>query len=1231
MSRRRALVFGLLLVLLLLGLDVLVVCSTTNLESLLARTLRGTFGDDISMGALEGSALEGFQLRDVRVAGADGRPEFLHVSLLRADVSILNPLFGRPVLRQVTLEGVACTLSFAPDGTLELPAALKGAEAGSEPPVLPGLAVRGLTVRVLDAPHVLQRDVSIPFQDLAFDLAPRTDAAGVYSFRCGVERSLLGKLHADGSIGRGTLTVNVTRDGLAVDPALAALLAPDLAALVEQVNLAGGGTLTASLRTATSPSGDPVVTLAAAAILDGASARVNAWPLAIEGLSGAIRYERGVLVVGSAAPLAGSFAGAAFSAGGSVGLDGEVPHVELAGRIVGIDLCDTFVENIRAMPDPGPEIARQLSVFRVRGKLDMNWRLGNRPGSREAGVLALEPDLDLALSQGEFRYAGHFDYLLRNFGGALHVTDVGLEAERLEASEAGMRFSAGVRVDYRRKGEEHYSVRAEAAHLPLDERLLRVIDPATRRTLAELRAEGSICLVVRAERPPGMREDPPVDIEVGLEDITLEPVFMPWRLSRVTGTVRPHGDVVQLDGVRGERDGGTLRLDGRAGLGESAGLLDLEVRGAGIVIDEHFIRALDVLAPGAGAALATLQLRGRMDCALRVVCPGGGAAPTIIGDIALSGGSIEPRGTGLRLAGLAGHVTLCDQPGRRELALQPGFSATFEGRPLAVSGACSFGGAWHFELAADAFPVDTAVLRALGGVVPSFANDALRPRVEGLFAPKLLLASRVDGVSWHLEGTFEDARCALPEWDAVELRACRGALVADKAGLRMTGLTAGYQGTGANAAQLSVEELFIPASDEPLQLRDVKLVNVPLAAGLGGFFGKSAEAARASWPAGLAGVLSAQLPRVVFGKGLARFEAGSLTVQDLVLGEERTFRADDVRLARAALEWRDGSAAFHADLLGRGAKLLKLPIPEFAGALAGDARGFRIEDLGGVLIGRGTQKLAAASLNDLRALALELGLLDDPDTLALEEVALRLKVLEAEEHLESSLDREGLVARVVQRGLVSEKQADALAVAELRALLARGRDARPFGVLTNPGSRFEVAFEGGFRANLRLRDVSVAEAIAILGGSPGDVRGRMQADLALEGRLADSASWVGAGSLQSEVWNAIQLPFMLGVLKAMDVTALFSDQRRAQIVAAFTIGNRSLCFANGFLKSPGLRLEIRPPGRIEFDGAVDLDFDVSHGGGVPVISDILGFLPSLLLDRLRVRGTLEEPEIEGGR
>ncbi len=1231
MSRRRALVCGVFLVLLLLGLDGLVVCSTANLESLLARTLRGTFGDDISMGALEGSALEGFQLRDVRVAGADGRPDFLHVKLLRAEVSLLNPVFGRPVLRQVTLEGVACTLSFAPDGTLELPAALKGSEVGAEPPTLPGLAVRGLTVHVLDAPHVLRNDVSIPFEDLAFDLAPRADAAGVYSFRCGVERSLLGKLHADGSIGRGTFSVSVTRDGLAVDPSLAALLAPDLAALVEQVQLAGGGTLTASLRAATSLAGEPVVTLAAGALLDGASARVNAWPLAIEGLSGAIRYERGVLVVGPVVPLAGSFAGAAFSASGSVGLDGDVPHVNLAGRIAGIDLSDAFVENIRAMPDPGPEIARQLSVFRVRGKLDMNWRLANRPGSREAGVLALEPDLDLALSAGEFRYAGHFDYLLRNFGGNLHVTDVGLEAQRLEANEAAMRFAAGVRVDYRRKGEEHYSVRAEAEHLPVDERLLRVLDPATRSTLADLKAEGSIRLVVRADRPPGMREDPPVDVEVGLEGIVLEPVFMPWRLFNVTGTVRPHGEVVQLDGVRGERDGGTLFLDGRVGLGESAGLLDLEVRGAGILIDEHFTRALEVLAPGAGAALATLDLRGRMDCTLRVVGPGGGVAPTIIGDIALRGASIEPRGTGLRLAGLTGHVALSDQPGRRELSLQPGFSATFEGQPLIVSGACSFGGAWHFELAADAFRVDAAVLRALEGVVPSFRSEALRPRVEGTFAPKLSLVSRGEGVSWHLGGTFKDARCALPSWEEVELGACRGTLVADKAGLRVASLTAEYVMAGAGAALLSAEELVIPATDEPLLLREVKLVKLPLAATLGGFLGKSAEAALASWPAGLTGVLSATLPKVVLGKGLVRFEAGALTVQDLAHGEEQTFCADEVRLVRAALEWREEAAAFHAELAGRGARLLRLPIPEFAGELKGDARGFCIEGLSGVLIGRGTQKLAGASLNDLRAHALELGLLDDPDTLALEEVALRLKVLEAEERLEGRLDHAGLVARVVQRGLVQQKPAEALAVAELRALLARGRDARPFGVLAQPGSRFEVAFEGAFKTALRLRDVSVAEAIATLGGAPGEVRGRMQADLALEGRLADSATWVGAGSLQSEVWNAIQLPFMLGVLKAMDVTALFSDQRRAQIVAGFTIGARSLCFMNGFLKSPGLRLEIRPPGRIEFEGGVDLDFDVSHGGGVPVISDILGFLPSLLLDRLRVRGTLGEPEIEGGR
>ena len=1228
MSRKRALFFCALFCLLLAGVDVCVVCSTPNLEALLVRALRDAFGNDVSMGTLEGSALEGFRIADVRVAGAVGRPEFLRIERVRADVSLLNPLFGRPVLRQVTLEGVACTLAFAANGALELPTSLQQGSGAASPPELPAMALKGLRVRVLDAPHVLQRDVLLPFEDLAFELAPRRDAVWGYTFRCVIERSLLGRLSADGAIGHGTFSVTATRDGIHVDPALAAILAPDLAALVNEVQLAGSGTLTAALRSATSPTGEAVVTLSAAALLDRASARVKDWPLAITELSGVVRYEKGLLTLGGDTPLSGVFAHSPFSAQGTISLEGDVPRVALAGRLNRLELEDGLIESIRAMPDPGPEIARQLSVFRVRGLLDMHWKLGNRPGSLDAGVLALEPDLELLLSAGTFRYAGHFDYLLNNFAGALHVTDVGLEAPSLSASEGEMSFQAGVRVDYRRRGEEHYTVRAEAEHLPLDERLLRVLDPATRATIAGLRAEGRIRLLVRAHRPPGMREDPPAEVEIGLEGISLEPEFMPLRMEQVTGIVRPHGDVVHLDGVRALRAGGTVHLDGRVGLASAAGLLDLEVRGTDLLLDEDFARALDVLAPGAGAALASIQLNGRADCSLRIACPGGGVAPNIVGEIVLKGARITLEGTGVQLSDLNGRVSLSHQAGRKELTLQSGFTAAFAGRPLKVSGQCSFTGAWQFELSADALSVDEDLLHALAGVVPAFANTAECPRVRGVLTPKLRLASDQERVSWQLDGAFHGARFALAEWQTVALSACRGHLSANASGVRVSALEAEYQASGMTAAPLAAREVWIPAGPEAINLRDVRLRGVPLSAELSGFIGRAP--ADAAWPAGMSGVLSGTIPSLHLNRDSLRFEAGSLHIENLALGVEQPFSARVVRLDRVSFDRGVDGTHWRADLHGEGARLLKLPIPEFDGGLSGDEHGFSIEALSAVLIGRATRQLAEASLNDLRAFALELGLLEDPQTLALDAVALRLRVLAAEEQVEAGLGQSGLLERAVTRGLATRAAAQQFSAAELRALLARGRDARPWGVVRAQGSRFEVDFDGGFRTHLVLRDVSVAETISVLGGSPGEVRGRMQSELVLEGVLSDSATWKGSGSLQAEVWNAIQMPLMLGVLKAIDVTALFSDQRRAQVVAAFTLDQRAFHFTSGFVKSPGLRLEIMPPGQVSFDGAVELLFDVTHGGGVPVISDILGFIPSMLLNRLRVRGTLEEPEVEGG-
>ncbi|MSR74300.1 MAG: hypothetical protein EXS14_02355 [Planctomycetes bacterium] len=1254
MSRRRALLFALTFLAVLLALDALLLLSTRNLRVMLDRTLADALGGELSYGELSGDVREGLELSDVRLLrGGDPAAEFALVRRMRVTPALLGPLFGRPVVSSVELEGVQLTLAFAPDGRLLLPEILRTDSSSAETPQLPRVHVRGLEVRIVDAPYLVKRDVRVPLSDLDFDLAATRPGARSFGFRASLNSPVLGALQARGTIGGGAFDVEVTRDGLALSPQLAELLSPQFALIVGGLDLGGAATITGRLRTALGQGGESRVVFTGGVALSGARAGFRGWPIGLEELHGSIAYEDGVLTIAEMAPLGGLLAGAPFSARGAVHLDQAVPLVAIRGHLNGLSLDDALVERIRAMPGPGQEIARQLSIFRMRGRLDMDWRVGERPGTRAAGIFALQPEMDMVLSDGEFSYVGTFAYPFHAFGGNLLVTDLGLKSTTLHARDGALELQASVEVDYRKKGEETYSVQALARHMPLDEKLLSVLSESLRNTMSTLELSGELDLSVHAEHRSGQLEAPPVQLVIEPGGMNMRPAFFPWALSDVRGRVMPQGDALALEGVTARHGAGTLRLEGLVGLESRAGHLDVSIVGRDVPLDEDLFAALEHVAPGAGAALRRIGMSGAVHINLRLQGEAGSTRPALSGSLQLDRARVAPPGMGLALDKVTGWLDLADGPARHELVFLPGASAFFCGRALRLSGGCDFAKGYEFVLESDSMDVDSALLRALSGVVPSFGEDTTRPFLEGLASPRVVIAGEGSNTQWRVETALHGMSFAMPAWKGTRLVEAAGTLSASSAGVSLERLVAvlerpsnlaplpqltdptgtrpfsAERKTSLSAAHVTVMEVVGGVS---VMLQDVSFRDLPLEPWILGLGGREDSQRDAAWPAGLTGVTDIDVQSARFLPEGFELGGGRARLRSVGLGREASFSMDAADIADFNIQTLRGTLTFRGGLRARNAKLLRLPIPLLEGVLVGDDSGFSIDPLGGVIFGYSLDRFDAmtAALDDVRARAVENGWLDAAQAAEAQEREVRALV-QARETLDvSNMAHADLVTLVRERSLAPEALAKRLSVAELRSMLERGRDSRPLGVLLEEGTKLRIGWGGEFELKLALAEVAVGSAIDILGGESGEVRGRMKGSLELAGMLANPEDWTGGGVLHADVWNAIHLPLMLGVLKAVDVTALFSDSRRARVQAAFRVAKARLDFHSARVKSAGLTLDLTPPGSVSFDGSVDLGFAVSHGGGVPLISDILGFLPSLLLDTIRVRGTLEQPEVEGG-
>jgi hypothetical protein len=202
---------------------------------------------------------------------------------------------------------------------------------------------------------------------------------------------------------------------------------------------------------------------------------------------------------------------------------------------------------------------------------------------------------------------------------------------------------------------------------------------------------------------------------------------------------------------------------------------------------------------------------------------------------------------------------------------------------------------------------------------------------------------------------------------------------------------------------------------------------------------------------------------------------------------------------------------------------------------------------------------------------------------------------------------------------------------EFPAQQGQGVDPRPAGVIWEEETRLAVTWDGDFSFDAHLRDVEIASAVRALGGAPQGVRGRLSARLAIGGHVGDVGSWQGSGWVSADAINVVHLPLFLNILKAIDPTTWSLNRSpRTRIRFEFDVGDSVVRLREGgSLSSDNLRLALMPGGTVTFGGIINARLDASHrSGSIPVVSDLLSALPSILLDGVVVQGPLEDPVVE---
>jgi hypothetical protein len=202
--------------------------------------------------------------------------------------------------------------------------------------------------------------------------------------------------------------------------------------------------------------------------------------------------------------------------------------------------------------------------------------------------------------------------------------------------------------------------------------------------------------------------------------------------------------------------------------------------------------------------------------------------------------------------------------------------------------------------------------------------------------------------------------------------------------------------------------------------------------------------------------------------------------------------------------------------------------------------------------------------------------------------------------------------------LLKSSGADAMRIADMRGKLAGGELAGEVA-LTFPRvgpSRYGI--------NLILRDADVKTIAADV--SEREVKGRLNASLALEGDWSSPASRRGRGDVSVSGKEMYRIPLVLGLLQitnlALPITSPFSEAG-----VDYSVDGPRVTAEQITLRSKGMLMQ--GSGTIDFDTKkVRMSFttDNPNWPRLPIVGDFVTVAKHELL-KINVRGTLEEPKV----
>lgn len=218
----------------------------------------------------------------------------------------------------------------------------------------------------------------------------------------------------------------------------------------------------------------------------------------------------------------------------------------------------------------------------------------------------------------------------------------------------------------------------------------------------------------------------------------------------------------------------------------------------------------------------------------------------------------------------------------------------------------------------------------------------------------------------------------------------------------------------------------------------------------------------------------------------------------------------------------------------------------------------------------------------------------------------------------NSLQIAGRQAEDFRATLLKSAGADAMRIADMRGKLAGGEIAGEVALA------FPRVGPSRYGLNLILRDADVKTIAADV--SEREVKGRLNASLALEGDWSNPASRRGRGDVSVSGKEMYRIPLVLGLLQitnlALPITSPFSEAG-----VDYSVDGPRVTAEQITLRSKDMLMQ--GSGTIDFDTKkVRMSFttDNPNWPKLPIVSDFVTVAKHELL-KINVRGTLEEPKV----